>query len=74
MGLIGAHQSLSQLGEHPGGIVLNVIGGMRLTSGVRDDVHSFVDAYAGQGLQVEDFTGIHAREERLRPVTSRLCR
>lgn len=62
VGLIGAHQSLSQLGEHLGGIVLNVIGGMCLTSGVRDDARSFVDAYASQGLQVEDFTGIKARE------------
>jgi hypothetical protein len=54
---------LNQLGEKLGGIVLNVIGGMCLTSGVRDDARTFVDAYANQGLQVEDFTGIKAREE-----------
>jgi len=63
VGLIGAHQGLNQLGDKLGGIVLNVIGGMCLTSGVRDDARSFVDAYANQGLQVEDFTGIKAREE-----------
>ena len=63
VGLIGAHQGLNQLGEKLGGIVLNVIGGMCLTSGVRDDARTFVDAYANQGLQVEDFTGIKAREE-----------
>jgi hypothetical protein len=63
VGLIGAHQGLNQLGEKLGGIVLNVIGGMCLTSGVRDDARSFVDAYANQGVQVEDFTGIKAREE-----------
>lgn len=65
VGLIGAHQGLNQLGEKLGGIVLNVIGGMCLTSGVRDDARSFVDAYANQGLSVEDFTGIKAREELL---------
>jgi hypothetical protein len=63
VGLIGAHQGLNQLGEKLGGIVLNVIGGMCLTSGVRDDARSFVDTYANQGLQVEDFTGIKAHEE-----------
>lgn len=63
VGLISAHQGLNQLGEKLCGIVLNVIGGMCLGSGVRDDARSFVDAYANQGLQVEDFTGIKAREE-----------
>ncbi len=65
VGLIGAHQGLNQLGEHLGGIVLNVIGGLCLTSGVRAETRSFVEAFAHQGLQVEDFTGITAREELL---------
>jgi hypothetical protein len=65
VGLIGAHQGLNQLGEKLGGIVLNVIGGMCLTSGVRDDTRDLVNAYANQGLQPEDFTGIRPREELL---------
>lgn len=65
VGLIGAHQGLNQLGEKLGGIVLNVIGGMCLTSGVRDDTRDLVNAYANQGLQPEDFTGVKPREELL---------
>ena len=73
VGLIGAHQGLNQLGEKLGGIVLNVIGGMCLTSGVRDDTNDLVNAYANQGVQPEDFTGVRAREELLIrfPVRSR---
>ncbi len=73
VGLIGAHQGLNQLGEKLGGIVLNVIGGMCLTSGVRDDTHDLVNAYANQGLLPEDFTGVKPREELLIrfPVQSR---
>jgi hypothetical protein len=73
VGLIGAHQGLNQLGEKLGGIVLNVIGGMCLTSGVRDDTRDLINAYANQGLQAEDFTGIKPREELLIrfPVHSR---
>lgn len=73
VGLIGAHQGLNQLGEKLGGIVLNVIGGMCLTSGVRDDTNDLVNAYANQGLQPEDFTGVRPREELLIrfPVQSR---
>ncbi len=73
VGLVGAHQGLNQLGEKLGGIVLNVIGGMCLTSGVRDDTRDLVNAYANQGLQPEDFTGVKPREELLIrfPVQSR---
>lgn len=73
VGLIGAHQGLNQLGDKLGGIVLNVIGGLCLTSGVRDDPSQFVHAYANQGLQPEDFTGVRPREELLLrfPVHSR---
>ena len=55
VGLIGTHQGLSQLGDNLGGIVLNVIGGMCLTSGVRDDTQDLVNAYANQGVTARRF-------------------
>lgn len=66
VGLIGAHQSLHQLGPKLGGIVLSVIGGLCLTSGVRDDTtHDLAQAYASQGVTPDDFTAIKPREELL---------
>ncbi|HEU5087556.1 MAG TPA: hypothetical protein VFT99_08930, partial [Roseiflexaceae bacterium] len=65
VGLVGAHQGLNQLGETLGGTVLNVLGGLCLTSGVRDDPRDLVLAYANQAIQPEDLAGLRAREELL---------
>jgi|GEM_PF-2153339 len=65
MGLIGAHQDLEQLGRSLGKVTLNVLGGLALMSAVRSNVTEFMDAYAGQGMSEDDFSGIRMREEML---------
>jgi hypothetical protein len=63
MGLIGAHQDLEQLGRSLGKVTLNVLGGLALMSAVRSNVAEFIDAYAGQGVTEDDFSGIRMRED-----------
>lgn len=66
VGLIGAHQSLQQLGEKLGSIVLSVIGGLALTSGVKDETAiELAQAYAHQGVTPDDFAGIQPRTDLL---------